>query len=173
MIRIAVTGPESTAKSTLSKALAEHFEGVFIPEYAREYFLSHPSAYTFEDLEMIAKKQVDQFYASKSQPDKLYFFDTWLIITKIWFLWVYNREPDWLEAAIVDCPIDLYLLCVPDIPWEPDPLRENGGEKRLALFQTYKRELLDRRLNFVEISGFGEKRLQNAIQEIRNFIKKR
>ena len=37
MIRIAVTGPESSGKSTLSSSLASLVNGVLIPEYAREY----------------------------------------------------------------------------------------------------------------------------------------
>ena len=37
MLRIAVTGPESSGKTTLCKALSEYFKVAFVPEYARAY----------------------------------------------------------------------------------------------------------------------------------------
>ncbi|MGQ7869251.1 AAA family ATPase [Sunxiuqinia sp. sy24] len=166
-IRIAITGPESTAKSTLAEALAHHFDGDFYPEYAREYFQDHSTQYTYNDLEEITKKQIEQYHESAKAPAQLVFFDTWLIITKVWFQWVYQKEPGWLEDEISNLPIDLYLLCLPDIPWEPDPLREHGGEERLQLFDAYKRELQHRKLKFVEISGLGDQRVQNAIQAVK------
>ena len=36
-IRVVLFGPESTGKTTLSKALARHYNSVWVPEYAREY----------------------------------------------------------------------------------------------------------------------------------------
>lgn len=170
IIRIALTGPESTAKSTLAKALANHFNGTFYPEYAREYFQVHSTQYNYSDLEVIAQKQVAQYEDSADSKSEYVFFDTWLIVTKIWFQWVYHKEPAWLEAKITSLPIDLYLLCKPDIPWEPDPLREHGGEERLKLFEHYKGELIRRKFNFVEIGGMGEDRIQNAIQAILRFV---
>lgn len=66
--------------------------------------------------------------------------------------------------------IDLYLLCLPDIPWEPDPLRENGGEHRQQLFDAYKNELVKRNLNFIEVGGIGDARLENAIKAVKEFF---
>jgi len=96
-------------------------------------------------------------------------FDTWLIITKVWFRWVFNRTPEWFEKKMQECPIDLFLLCEPDIPWEADSVRENGGENRIKLFEEYKTELINYQFNFVEISGTGEQRLANAISAIHEF----
>jgi nicotinamide riboside kinase len=58
-IRIAVTGPESTGKTTLAKQLAEHFSGQYIPEFAREYVEKLSDHYTYEDVEIIANHQVE------------------------------------------------------------------------------------------------------------------
>jgi NadR type nicotinamide-nucleotide adenylyltransferase len=167
-IRIAITGPESTGKTTLAKQLAEHFSGQYISEFAREYVEKLSHHYTYHDVETIAKNQIQQYQATKSGSDHLYFFDTWLIITKVWFKWVFGKTPDWLDDQIRDCPIDLFLLCRPDLPWEADPVRENGGENRIKLFNQYLNELNYYGFNYVEIGGIGEDRLQSAIAAINN-----
>lgn len=166
---IVLTGPESTAKSTLSLELARYFGGVQYPEFARQYLTGKPEHYGYDDVEAIARGQLAQYTESLAQPGEYVFFDTWLIVTKVWFDWVYRRCPDWLEAAIAGHPVDLYLLCRPDIPWEPDPLRENGGEQREQLFGIYRDELIARNLPFAEVGGVGPGRLQNAIDAVSQF----
>ena len=167
-IRIAVTGPESTGKTTLALQLADRYNGQYIPEMAREYVAQLSRHYTYEDVEAIARIQVKQYEATIAGSGKLYFFDTWLIITKVWFDWVYDKTPAWLEDKILGCPIDLFLLCLPDLPWEPDPVRENGGENRLKLFNLYRSELQHYGFNFVEIGGIGDARLQSAMEVVNN-----
>ena len=56
--KIVVIGPESTGKSTLCRQLAEHFETLWCPEYAREYLLTNGKDYSFSDLLTIAKGQI-------------------------------------------------------------------------------------------------------------------
>lgn len=168
-IRIAVTGTESSGKTTLAKQLAERFNGQYIPEYAREYVETLNRHYTYKDIEVIAKTQVRQYQDTKSSSHQLFFFDTWLIITKVWFNWVYGKTPAWLEDQIHECPIDLFLLCRPDLPWEADPIRENGGENRIRLFEEYQKELINYGFVVVEIGGTDKNRLNNAIEAIRNF----
>lgn len=165
-IRIAVTGPESTGKTTLAKQLAEFYNGQYIPEFAREYVESLPSHYTYDDVETIAYAQVGQYQATKSSSEQLFFFDTWLIITKVWFNWVFGKTPDWLEDQIKESPFDLFLLCQPDLPWEADSVRENGGVNREKLYNEYRNELTHYNFTFVEIGGTGDVRLQSAIAVI-------
>ena len=169
-IRIAVTGPESTGKTTLALQLAQMYKGQYIPEFAREYVEKLPRHYTFDDVETIARIQTDQYIATTSGSEQLFFFDTWLIITKVWFQWVFGKTPPWLENKILECPIDLFLLCLPDLPWEPDPVRENGGENRLRLLDQYRNELKHYGFNFVEIGGIGEARIQAGMDAVNKLI---
>ena len=37
--KIVILGPESTGKSTLCEQLAQHYETMWCPEFAREYLL--------------------------------------------------------------------------------------------------------------------------------------
>lgn len=139
MYRIGIIGPESTGKSTLAAYLAHRYEGVLVPEYAREYmeYLAPSCGYDYDDVVAIAKQQLSVLSSINSN---LVVFDTELIITKVWFLHKFGRCPDFVEQALRDFPMDVYLLCYPDIPWLPDPVRENP-DIREYLFDWYEREI--------------------------------
>ena len=151
MYKVGIIGPESTGKSTLAAYLAQRYDGVFVPEYAREYMESRACAceYTYQDVENIARYQVQQLHElSHSSAESLLnlyrsdviFFDTELIITKVWFLHKYGHCPEFLEQALRDYPMDVYLLCYPDMPWQPDPVRENPNIREY-LYDWYEREI--------------------------------
>mgnify|MGYP006388881073 CR=1 FL=1 len=55
MFKIAITGPESTGKTTLSEKLAQHFNTDFVPEYSRTYLENFEGQYTEEDVAKIAE----------------------------------------------------------------------------------------------------------------------
>ncbi len=165
---IVLTGPESTAKSTLTKELATYFNVTYFSEYAREYLAGKKNKYAYADVEHIARKQIEYYTIAQQMKENFVFLDTWLIITKIWFKWVFDRAPDWLEEAIITHPVDLFLLCRPDIPWIPDPLRENGGEQREQLFRIYKDELQTFGFPVAEVGGTGEQRVFNAIEAVKS-----
>lgn len=166
--RVVITGAECTGKTTITHQLAQHFKTLYIPEYAREYVENLNRPYTYNDIEKIAFKQIQQEKEFVKKANAILFYDTYLIITKVWFLVVYKKCPDWLLKAISKSKIDLFLVCDTDILWEPDPVRENGGERRNELFQIYINELKSYRFNYKIVSGLGENRLRNAIRLIQD-----
>jgi nicotinamide riboside kinase len=56
--KIVIIGPESTGKSTLCEQLANHYNTLWCPEFARDYLLAHGTKYTYDDLLTIAKGQM-------------------------------------------------------------------------------------------------------------------
>jgi NadR type nicotinamide-nucleotide adenylyltransferase len=166
LIRIGITGPECTGKSTLAAGLAAHYHTVFIPEYAREYIESLHRPYTYDDVVHIAERQVMEEKHYARQANGILFYDTYLIITKVWFSVVYDRIPDWIDEVLRKKPIHRFLLCDTDIPWIPDNVRENGGEMREKLFQRYRQELEQYGFPYSIIRGKGDRRLQNAIKAV-------
>ena len=144
MFKVGIIGPESTGKSTLARYLARRYNGICVPESAREYIEKLNRPYTMGDVEAIARHQIEQLQEIDSHlsplTSNLYFFDTELIITKVWFEHKYGSCPPWLEQAIHDYPMDVYLLTYPDIEWKPDPVRENP-DIRLELFDRYESEI--------------------------------
>ena len=161
--RILVTGPESTGKTELTRFLADQFGGHSSVEYAREYIENLGRPYTFEDVEHIAIQQSLE-YDHALKYSGWVFFDTWLIITRVWFEVVYNRVPDWIDKRISETGFDLVMLCAPDIPWVADPVRENGGAERVRLFEKYKKEMDRFGWEWVLVTGQGRDRFERAVQ---------
>ena len=147
MFRVGVIGPEATGKSSLSQYLAKRYGALCIPEYARDYVANLGRAYTYEDICIIARKQIEQLshplaFAQQVLTTDVVFYDTELIITKVWFDVVYHSVPQWLTEALLRYPMDCYLLTYPDLPWTPDPTRENGSDEvRQQLFLRYEQEI--------------------------------
>lgn len=168
---IIVTGPESVGKSSLVETLVKKFGGNLIVEIAREYVCKLNRPYNYQDIEYIAEKQVREFerYASE-QSGSMLFVDTYLIISKIWFKWHANKYPKWIDAKIANTKNALYLLCFPDIDWQADEVRENGGEARMTLFNEYKNELEYFGLNYKVVYGSGTERIDRAIQYVKEYI---
>ena len=164
-----VTGPESTGKTNISDFLAHELNADWIPEYARYYVSSLRGKYSYRDIENIAEKQIRDYREYTKSESGIVIFDTWLIITKVWFDMVFGKYPAWLDEKIEELPIDLYLLCAPDIPWESDEVRENGGESRLHLFNRYKEEILALDVPLKIISGNGPARNHLALKAVNRF----
>lgn len=163
MIKIGIIGPESTGKSTLAKALAAHFGGTYVAEYARTYVeqLSHP--YTFEDVEQIAREQILEL--QQTYDSEYVFFDTDLVITKVWFEYCYHRCPDFVTKAMREEKLDLYLVCLPDLPFEDDPVREHPHERE-ELLKCYLKEIEALHRPYALIGGRGEERTNAAVAAI-------
>ncbi|MGD2033430.1 MAG: ATP-binding protein [Bacteroidales bacterium] len=168
--RIILTGPESTAKTALAERLAAKYRTRYVEEYARTYVNGLKRSYNYRDVLNIALKQVEMLY-EYSKTGTLLFVDTYLIITKVWFLRKFDYCPEWIDTELRKTRNDLYLLCKPDIPWVEDGIRENGGEMREVLYREYENELKQAGLNFVPIGGTGEDRFLNACTATRDFIK--
>jgi len=173
MIKIAILGPESTGKSTLAESLAEYFNSMWIPEYAREYVEKLTRPYTYDDVCKIALMQIEQEKSFENPliSDKKYvFFDTDLIITKVWFSYCFQKIPDFLTERMKVGFFDLYLLCVPDLPWKPDPVREHGNDREY-FFDWYKKEIEEMGKPYIVVNGSGNQRIQNAINAIQSQLK--
>jgi NadR type nicotinamide-nucleotide adenylyltransferase len=163
--KVAITGPESTGKSTLAAQLAGHYQTVWVPEFARTYIAALPGRYSPEDVENIARGQLKALRDAATQADKILFADTDLLVIKIWMLHAFNFCPDWILAALTQQDFDLYLLMHVDLPWEEDPQREHP-HLRQFFYDWYKSELQQYNFNFVEISGTQDLRLQNAVNHV-------
>jgi NadR type nicotinamide-nucleotide adenylyltransferase len=165
--RVVITGPESTGKTELAQALADRLGTIWIPEYARQYVENLDRPYDYDDVIQIAKHQIAQETEFESKMGKgILIFDTWLIITKVWLDLVFGKCPEWILDHIRSSKIDLFLICDTDLPWIADPVRENGGEKRVELFHLYCNEIRKFGFKYEIVSGIGDSRTENAINAL-------
>lgn len=166
MIRIAVTGPESSGKTTLASVLAETCNAPLIREYAREYLTGLNRPYTSEDVELIAREQLRREDELAHHP--LVICDTDLLVLRIWFHHKYNQIPRWLEEHALANRYTHHLLTRPDVPYEPDPLRENPGLGDF-FFDLFRGELEAFGLPYTVVEGSLEERLEISKKAINEY----
>ncbi|MBC3542036.1 AAA family ATPase [Rufibacter sediminis] len=169
MIRVAITGPESTGKSTLAAQLAQHFQAPWVPEYARTYLNQLSRPYEALDLEAIAREQLAFWQEEAAKNPPLLFLDTELLVLKIWSEHAYGTTSAFILEELRRQPVDLYLLMNIDLPWQPDPQREHP-HLRQFFYDWYKRELEQLGVPYVEISGSADERLRNAIRAVQQVV---
>lgn len=179
MIRIAVVGPESSGKTTLAEGLMFHYHGGYVSEVAREYLDEIDRPYVESDLLEIARslrslhggmggllEEASVVIAAPEQRaegrgSRPVFFDTDPVNLVIWSREKYGRVHPELEQLAQEMHYTWRLLCRPDIPWVPDPLRENPHD-RDRLFVQWELELKARALPYTIIEGSREQRLRMA-----------
>ena len=90
-MKIILTGPESTGKSTLAKQLAEHYQVDWVAEYARTYIQSLNRLYEEADLAKIAMGQQQRISQKEMKNPPLLFCDTSFLVLKVWAEYKYGR----------------------------------------------------------------------------------
>ena len=177
IIKIAIIGPESTGKSTLSEHLAKHYQTLWVPEYAREYCSKLTGECTLEDEMNMFHGQLAsedaaiaslQSSADNGQP-KLLICDTTIVTVKMWCEHVFGSCPPEVQKEFDERYYDLYLLMNIDLPWKEDPLRD-FPHLRQYFMDWYIRLMKEKNANYKIISGSDEERFENAIKVIDEFL---
>ena len=163
--RIAIVGPESTGKTMLSEQLAQHYNTLWVPEFARTYIDNLNRKYTLEDILNISKGQIESEDRLAKQCQSLLICDTNLIVSKIWAEHSFKQCPEWIQKNIRERKYDLHLLTDIDMPWEADSQREHP-HLREYFFNRYKEELKNNGIEYIVISGGWEERLVNSVKAI-------
>jgi NadR type nicotinamide-nucleotide adenylyltransferase len=169
--KIAITGPESTGKSTLARKLAEHYKTLWVPEYARTYIDQLDRPYEQHDLNQIAKGQIFHENEFISKSNKFMFCDTELTVLKIWSAYKYGNVDSYILSEYKNSSYDLYLLLDIDLPWEYDSQRENPDQRKY-FFDWFEKELRLKGANYQIINGNADERLENACRAIEHYFYK-
>ncbi len=169
LLKVAITGPESTGKSLLTESLAIHYHTAFTKDYSREYLDKTGGKYSFDDLKIMAIEQCKRQAADIKRANRIYLADTEMIVFKVWHEVKYGYVPNWLKEMLLKQEFDLYLLCDIDIPWVYDPLREHP-DQRDFLMEKYKATFSEYKLSYELISGKNIRRIKDAINCIENVI---
>ena len=155
-MKITFTGPESSGKTSISKAIAEHFDAQWFPEHARAYLIGRDGKYELHHIEQIALNQDMIRQAEEKRGMKIY--DTENTVLYIWSTFKYQKCAESVISLMENQRFSHYFLCSPEgIPWEEDPLRENPNQRE-ELFDLYLTELKKQNVDFTILEGDFEER---------------
>jgi NadR type nicotinamide-nucleotide adenylyltransferase len=165
VIRIVLTGSESTGKSTLASELARHYGAELVPEFVRAFAETKGSPIDFGDHGPIARGQMALEDQSMARATHLVVQDTDLLSTVVYCRHYFGKCPAWIEQAAAERQPTLYLLCQPDIPWTADGVRDRG-HMREEMHEMFRHAVTASGAPSVALRGSREQRLAEAIETI-------
>ena len=167
--KIAIVGPESTGKSTMSIALAKYYNVPWVPEYARYYCAALKQECTLQDeINMFHGQVALEESVLAMTPTDFIICDTTFLTVKIWSDEMFGQTPQIVLDGLEKYSYDFYLLLDIDLPWQEDPLRDFPN-MREHFMEVWHNELKALDAKYVVVNGI-ENRLQNAINEIDRFL---
>lgn len=168
---LVTTGPESSGKTTLAEQLSAALKAPLVSEASRDYlsalYRRQPGyQYQPEDLLHIARLQHEREQRALAQQPTHLVCDTDLLVILIWSEVKYGKVDAALlrlfEQTLAATP-RTYLLCTPDMPWQPDPLRENPLDRDL-LYGRYLNKLKETGSPYTLLAGDKQARLRHMEQ---------
>lgn len=164
-MRICLTGPECTGKTTLSRRLAELLGAEWVPESSRAYVERVARTLTIDDVEPIAREHLTRLAQAETTAAErgvtTLVLDADLVSTVVYGAFYYGFTSAWLEAECVRNLADVYLLCDVDVPWVADGVRDQPTE-RPSMFELFRAALEQRGARFVIIRGDWDARWKQA-----------
>jgi len=170
--RIAIMGPESVGKSTLTQNLANYFKTNFVIEYGRLVYENNGNKVELKDFIPISTGRQDLEDWMIKSSNKLIFCDTEDITTHIFSKMYCPEEYKQIEDYFIDViskksKYDLYILLKPDCKGRQDGTR-NFLKERESHYETIKIELIKNGCKFIEIGGDFDNRYKQSIKVIKS-----
>ena len=165
MIRVVLTGSESTGKSTLAEQLAARFGAAFVPEFVRGFAEAKGAPIEYSDHGAIARGQMALEDEQIARGGTILVQDTDLLSTVVYCRHYFGACPQWIEEAARARRPDLYLLCEIDLAWVGDGVRDRG-HMREEMQQLFRDAVLASGAAVSRVTGAGEERLERAAEAI-------
>lgn len=160
-------GAECTGKTTLARALAQHFSGLWVPEYLRWFCDQQGRPPSVDEQALVMRAQFEQeaqVVAQARQVGCSYVFcDTAPLLTAIYSDFYFADSCLYASAHALHGLYALTLVLAPDVAWVPDGMQRDGGEARAKVHTMLQHQLQSMRYPCIKVSGMGENRLQAAI----------
>lgn len=167
MIRVVLTGSESTGKSTLAGRLAAHYGARLVPEFVRGYAEVRGGVIELSDHGPIARGQMalEDEHVARAAPDGLVVQDTDLLSTVVYCEHYFGVCPAWIAETATTRRPDLYLLCEIDVEWVADGVRDRG-HMREEMQRLFRDAVAQSGAPFAVITGAADERLLRATEVI-------
>ena len=164
MIKVALTGSESTGKTALARHLGAHFGAPVSEEFVRGYAATR-GRLGFADHGPIAHGQIASEQEAIARAKDLVILDTDLVSTVVYCEHYFGTCPEWIIEAARSRAADMYLLLAPDVPWIPDGVRDRGN-RRAEMHALFAGKLSEFGVQFVEIRGDWTSRVAAAVAAV-------
>jgi nicotinamide riboside kinase len=165
-VRVVFTGPESTGKTWLVERLAVELGLPASPEAARAVALERGRALLAAEIHEVARRQVALEEAALAEARRrgapVVLHDTDLASTVVYGRYYNGACPAWIEAAALARRADLYLLLLPDVPFEPDPGVRGTAADREAQLPLFRAELARLGATVAAVGGSWSARLDRV-----------
>lgn len=159
--RVVLIGPECTGKTTLARGLAAALGAPWTPEAARLVAETSRAPLSTATVAPIARLAMALDDAARATAAPRLVHDTDLVSTVVYARHYYGTCPAWIAAEARRRLADRYLLCVPDLPWTADGVRDRG-DARPALFVDFLAALDAYGARVALVGGTGAGRLAAA-----------
>jgi len=164
--RVVLIGSECTGKSTLAADLAAHYGTACAPEYGRIFVDAKAAPLVAADVDAIARGQIAGEEALARGANRILIQDTDLISTVVYSRHYFGGCPAWVESAARERLAQLYLLHHPDVPWVPDGLQRDRGDRREEMHGLFREALEDLGARYVDVMGGWEERRARAVRAV-------
>lgn len=165
ILRLVVTGPECTGKTTLVQALAAHYGVAHSAEFVRGYAEQRSAPIGAPDHWPIARGQIALEEAAMAEArgarHRLVLLDTDLLSTVV-YARAYVGQCDYgIEQLARARLADHYLLLDIDVPWVADGVRDPAA-RREVLHHRFRGALEEFGAPFTLVRGSWDERLTGA-----------
>jgi HTH-type transcriptional regulator, transcriptional repressor of NAD biosynthesis genes len=168
--RVCIIGAESTGKTTLAAALAEHYGTLWVPEYGAPYHhvgRGDPHReWTSDEFTHIARirEWLEEFLAGYA--NRVLFCDTDTFVTAVFHELYLGRPSPELEAEARAPKYALYLLCDVETPFHRDRWGLRREDARRAMHERYVEYLRSTGCPWLILEGSHEDRTRTAIAAV-------
>ena len=163
--RIAFLGGESTGKSTLSEAVSSILKHPDVPEFGRHFYDKRFGKLNYEDMEFIAKSQVEhEDHLAKYANSKYLFCDTTPLTTLFYSIQLFKRASKELYNLSRRKYNRIYLCC-PDFEFVQDGTRKDNAFRMLG-HTWYMNTLCDMGIPFTFVRGSLEERIKFVLNDL-------
>ena len=167
---ICIVGAECTGKTTLARALAEHFDCPWVSEYLRDFCDAHGRTPTRdEQLPLLEAQHAGELAAqvSATQQEKTFVFcDTAPLLTAIYSDYIFADASLYARARSLHSNYALTLLLANDIAWQADGLQRDGAQVRAPVNELIVRELTRLAVRLATVTGHAQARVAAALEAI-------
>lgn len=173
-VRVCLLGAESTGTTTLARALAEHYDTVWVPEYGRDYSAEKSSrgeaAWATPEFVHIASEQGRREDAAARGCNGLLVCDTDAFATCLWHERYLGTRSLEVEAVAEErrgpgTSIRLYLLTDTDVPFVQDGTRD-GEHLRVWMHGLFKDRLKETGRPYLLLAGDHRRRVAEAVRAV-------